>query len=75
MHRIHDLQIIGKTSNICWIPSLVGKEGNELADVAAKATSGRPEEPILINYSDWRNVIRNALVAMWKHNGRCVEIN
>ena len=37
----------------------IGIEGNELADVAAKAASGRPEEPILINYSDWRSVIRD----------------
>ena len=66
MHRIHDLQIMGKTINICWIPSHIGTEGNELADVAAKAASGRPEEPFLINYSDWRSIISNALEAMWK---------
>ena len=66
IHRILDLQITGKTINLCWIPSHIGIEGNELGHVAAKAGSGRREEPILINYSGWRGVIRDALVGIWK---------
>ena len=63
VHRIHDLQIIGKTIHVGWIPSYIVIERNELADVAAKVASGRPEEPILINYSDWRSVIRDAFIS------------
>ena len=37
IHRIHDLQITGKTICLCWIPSHIGIEGNELADAAARA--------------------------------------
>ena len=37
IHRIHNLQITGKTISLCWIPLHLGIEGNELAD--AKAAS------------------------------------
>ena len=36
------------------------------ADAAAKGASERLEEQITINHSDWRGIIRNALVAKWK---------
>ena len=55
IHRIRDLQITGKTIIICWIPFHIGIQGNDSADAAAKGAS---EEPIPMNDSDWRNVIR-----------------
>ena len=39
IHRIHDLQITGKTIRLCWVPLHLGIGGNELADTAAKAAS------------------------------------
>ena len=59
-----------------------------MADVTAKAASGRPEEPIIIKYLDWPSVIRDAVVGMWKQswemcrdklreinqNQRCAEV-
>ena len=65
IHRIYNLQMTGKTLCICWIPSHIGIEGNELADAAAKATSKRPEEPISTRNTDFRS-IRCALVGKWK---------
>ena len=64
IHRIHDLQT-GKIISVCWVPSHVGIEGNELADTAAKSASERPEQPISINNTDCRSGIRNALVERW----------
>ena len=37
-----------------------------MVDVKAKAASERPEEPILINYSDRPSVVKDALRRMWK---------
>ena len=36
----------------------MGIQGNDSAAAAGKGASERPEEPIPINDSDWRNVIR-----------------
>ena len=57
---------MGKTVCLCWIPSHIGIEGNELADAAAKAAAKRPEEPIFISHTDWRSIIRCALLSKWK---------
>ena len=65
MHRIHDLQTMGKIISVCWVPSHVGIEGNELADTAAKSASERPEQPIPINHTDCQSGIRNVLVERW----------
>ena len=46
MHRIHDLQAVEKIISVCWVPSHVGTEGNELAGTAAKSTCETPEQPI-----------------------------
>ena len=65
MHKIHDLQSVGKSISVCWVPSHVGIEGKELADTAAKLASVTPEQPIPINHTDFRSVIRSAQVEKW----------
>ena len=75
IHRIHDLQITGKTSSVCWIPSQLGIQGNDSADAAAKGALERPEEPIHINHSDWRSIIRNALAESGNSDGEHVGTN
>ena len=37
MRGIHDLQAMGKIISVCWVPSHVGIEGNELAYTSAKS--------------------------------------
>ena len=65
MHGIYCLQAVGRIISVRCVPSHVCIEGNELADTAETLASERPEQPILINHSRYRSVIRNALVERW----------
>jgi len=66
LHEISDLKLEHRYIEFCWIPGHVGIAGNELADAKAKQASRRPEEYILLPYTDWYPIINSIIDAEWQ---------
>ena len=63
VHRVqiefHDIIASGVDVTFAWVPSHVGVEGNEKADIAAKRASRRAPEFVPIPYRNWFPEIKN----------------
>ena len=58
IHKLHVIRAQGIQVEICWIPSHLGIEGNEKADLKAKEASRRTPELIPVYYKDFYPVIQ-----------------
>ena len=55
IHKLHDLELGGKSVEFCWVPSHVGIFGNECADKLASDAAKQQESLIPIDYNDFFN--------------------
>ena len=55
IHKLHDLKLIGKGVELCWVPIHVGIVGNERADKLASDAAKQQESLIPIDYRDFFN--------------------
>ena len=59
----HDRTIV-----FIWVPSHVGIVGNELADAAAKNALSRAVTDVLIPYTDYRPLVHQHIMDLWRHD-------
>ena len=62
---------------MCWVASLMNREGNEEADKRAKevATSDRPEYCMHISYTDYYRYIKKSLKERWQNEWNSTQRN
>ena len=66
LHDVCTLSAVhGKEVSFLWAPGHVGIQGNEHADTAAKAAARRPEELILLPYTDFYQEIFSSVHSHW----------
>ena len=61
IHKMHTLRTQNISTEICWVPSHIGINGNEKADQKAKEASRRNAELIPIYYKDYFNTTRSKI--------------
>ena len=61
LHKLHVIRAQGVQVEICWIPSHLGIQGNEKADIKAKEASRRSAELIPIYYKDYYPTIQGKM--------------
>ena len=59
IYKLHMLRSQNIITEICWVPSHIGIDGNEKADQKAKEASRRNSELIPIHHKDYFNTIRS----------------
>ena len=64
IHKLHVARAQGIQVEICWIPSHLGIQGNERADLKAKEASRRTPELIPIHYKDFYPIIQQKMKAI-----------
>jgi len=65
-HDVHDMMRFGSNITLCWIPSHVGINGNELVDNKAKQASVKQPQHIALFYRDLTHIARQKLYEKWK---------
>ena len=69
---IHSLLIrlseSGKKVTLCWVPSHIGIQGNELADKLAKEAATHPRTPLMNKnfYRDLYPIVKNFAAKLWE---------
>lgn len=73
--QLYELRIEGKNIELVWIPSHIGIQGNERADIAAKNASVDPASRILqkIPYTDMKHTIHDYTRNLWRERWREVQ--
>jgi hypothetical protein len=66
---------MGKTISFCWVPSHVGINGNEKADMAARAALSLPVVNFKIPYTDIKTKIKAHFVKLWQEHWNGVVFN
>jgi kelch-like protein 2/3 len=66
--KLQELLILDKHVKFCWVPSHIGIQGNEKADMAAKAALQRPVVTnIKIPYTDFKQSIVSHFTTLWQN--------
>ena len=64
--KYREILLQGKDVVLCWIPSHVGIDGNEMADKLAKESLEQDIRPIPMPYTDFMPIPKQYCVGLWK---------
>src|SRR5688572_10133010 len=68
LEKCHNLTLLRKEVQFCWVPSHVGIRGTEIADAAAKAALQLPVSPnIKLPYTDLKHSVITYFVSKWQN--------
>ena len=69
---LHEMKLQKISVTLCWIPSHIGLEGNEKADMYAKEAKGRPASTELIPVEDYirysKSMVKEKWTNYWREN-------
>ena len=73
LERHHWLRNQHKQIKFCWIPSHIGIDGNEAADIAAKEALGKRKTDLAIPHTDYKTQIKSYVRVKWQQRwDQCV---